>query len=439
MKIELGTSGKKKVFINGDVMLTTRLLVTADSGGGKTVLLKRLCEQMAEKIPVIIIDPEGEFAPLREKFNFILVGPGGEIPAHPRSATLVAQTILKLRTSAIVDLYEMDESVRHEFVRNFCQGLINAPKTLWHPTVVIVDEAHMFCPESGKGESIASDWVKALSTRGRKRGLCPIYATQRLSEFSKGASSMCLNRLVGGTFEDVNVARAIDTLSIPSAEKGDFKKEIKLLEPGFFYGLGRAISKERILIHIGPIVTPHGKEAQKYAVVPPPPLEEIAKLIPKLAELPKTAEEKAQTEKELRAEIKALKLSLKQAQYEQTKSPVGVAPDKHLVKHQVKQTDISKDIARATAPLIRALEDVMKIIVRVETFGTLAHLKDEELDRLLATVKQQVKKLAEEKLTARDKEISSLQRDMKAAGARIEKLLEEQGKKVVIDVKAGSS
>ncbi|HVI10178.1 MAG TPA: hypothetical protein VND65_17950, partial [Candidatus Binatia bacterium] len=47
--------------------------------------------------------------------------------------------------------------------------------------------------------------------------------------------------------------------------------------------------------------------------------------------------------------------------------------------------------------------------------------------------------LAEEKLTARDKEISSLQRDMKAAGARIEKLLEEQGKKVVIDVKAGSS
>jgi hypothetical protein len=312
MKIELGRADKDhKISMDVDVMLTTRLLVTADSGGGKTVLLKRLCEQMSGHIPVIVIDPEGEFAPLREKFDFVLVGPGGEIPADPRSASLVAQTLLKLRTSAICDIYEMPESVRHQFVKNFCDGLINSPKNLWHPTVIVVDEAHMFCPEKGTGESIASDSVKALSTRGRKRGICPIFATQRLSEFNKGASSMCLNRLVGGTFEDVNVARAVQVLSIPANEKHDFVAQIKLLEPGYFYALGRAICKERTLFKVGAITTPHGKEAQKYAAVPPPPPEEIAKLIPKLADLPKTAEEKAKTEAELRKEIRELKAQMR--------------------------------------------------------------------------------------------------------------------------------
>jgi hypothetical protein len=435
MKIELGRADKdRKISMDVDVMLTTRLLVTADSGGGKTVLLKRLCEQMSGHIPVIVIDPEGEFAPLREKFDFVLVGPGGEIPADPRSASLVAQTLLKLRTSAICDIYEMPESVRHQFVKNFCDGLINSPKNLWHPTVIVVDEAHMFCPEKGTGESIASDSVKALSTRGRKRGICPIFATQRLSEFNKGASSMCLNRLVGGTFEDVNLVRAAQVLSIPPSDKHKFYDEIKLLEPGYFFGLGRAICKERELIHIGPIVTAHGKAAQKYAVVPPPPLEEIAKLIPKLAELPKTAEEKAQTEAELRKEIRELKVQVRTAA---KAAPVATPP-----VSVTKAVDINRAVSRATTPLVKMLEDAMKIIVRVEAFGTLAHLKDEELTRLLDTVKREVKKLAEDKLNSREKEIAMLQRDVKATSAKIKELLEahgkEAGKRIEISVTAAS-
>src|SRR5215472_15612774 len=94
--IIVGTTGRHTVGIDLTTLLTTRMLLTADSGGGKTFALKRIVEQAYGKIQILIIDPEGEFAPLREKFGFVLVGKSGETPADTRSAELVAQTLLKL-------------------------------------------------------------------------------------------------------------------------------------------------------------------------------------------------------------------------------------------------------------------------------------------------------------------------------------------------------
>lgn len=71
-----------------DVLLRTRLLVQADSGGGKSWLLRRIAEQLFGKVQVIIIDPEGEFATLREKYGYVLVGKGGETPAPSCSSCI---------------------------------------------------------------------------------------------------------------------------------------------------------------------------------------------------------------------------------------------------------------------------------------------------------------------------------------------------------------
>src|SRR5258706_15706102 len=129
------------------VLMTTRLLITSDSGGGKTYLMKRLIEQAFGKVGIIVIDPEGEFAPLRTKFDFFLVGKGGETPADIRTAEKVAQTLLQGRASAVCDIYDMKASEQHIWVQRFLDGLLRAPKELRHPYFVIVDEAHMFAPE----------------------------------------------------------------------------------------------------------------------------------------------------------------------------------------------------------------------------------------------------------------------------------------------------
>jgi hypothetical protein len=310
-KIVIGKASGHNVSIDLDVLLTTRALLTADSGGGKTYALKRIVEQAFGEIQILIIDPEGEFSPLREKLDFVLVGKGGETPADVRSAALVAQTLLKLRANAVCDLYEMKPRERHAWVRTFLDALIEAPKEYRHPCLVIVDEAHIFCPEHGKGESEAADSMIGLCTRGRKRLLCALFATQRLATLSKDASSMLLNRMIGPTFEDVNRKRAADVLSIMKEDQKEFNKHIQTLEPGNFFCLGRAISKERILAHIGPIETPHGQDALKYEMKPPPAPDKIKAMLPKLADLPKAAEDKARTEEELKREIRSLKAQLR--------------------------------------------------------------------------------------------------------------------------------
>jgi hypothetical protein len=300
----------KDISIDIETLLKTRLLIQANSGGGKSFLIRRMCEQLFGHVPVIIIDPEGEFATLREKFGYVLVGKGGETPADPRSAKLVAHKLLELSASAVIDLYEMNPSQRHEYVKLFSEAMIDAPKNLWRPTIVIFDEAHTFAPEKGSGESVASDAVTAFSTRGRKRRFCSVFATQRLGKLRKDASAELLNRLVGPTFEDVDLKRAADLLSIPGDQRRAFDAEMRVLEPGNFYALGRAICKERTLFKVGGVQTSHEIEQAKFGSEPPPTPEKIKNLLPQLADLPKQAEEKIKTEKELKQQVVQLRREL---------------------------------------------------------------------------------------------------------------------------------
>ena len=379
-KIILGaTADGHNVSIDLELLLSTRALLTADSGGGKTFALKRIVEKAFGKIQIIIIDPEGEFSPLREKLDFVLVGKGGETPADVRSAALVAQTILKLRASAIVDLYENKPSERHAYVKAFLDALIEAPKEMRHPCLVIVDEAHIFCPEHGKGESVASESMIGLCTRGRKRLLCPLFATQRLATLSKDASSMLLNRMIGPTFEDINRKRAADVLGIAKDGQKEFYRQIQTLEPGNFFCLGRAISKEMVLVHVGPIETPHGQDALKYEMTPPPPPEAIKALLPKLADLPKAAEDKARTEAEFKREIRELHMKLKVAERAAQNAAVHVA-------HTLQPTDpkaIERAVAAAVKPYREQLHAIKQHVARASRSLPIVRSSLEDLEKAL--------------------------------------------------------
>ncbi len=309
-KIEIGRSGGKAIHLDLAVLLRSRALVTANSGGGKSWLLRRLAEQLFGKVPVWIIDPEGEFATLREKFGFVLVGKGGETPADPRTAPLVAHKLRELQASAVFDLYDLKPPTRHAWVRAFLEALMNLPKSLWRPLVVMLDEAHVFCPEKGMGESEAYGAVQDAATRGRKRGICLVPFTQRLAKISKTVTAELLNRLVGMTREGVDIDRAVEVLSVARDERDQFRVDIKKRKPGEFYGMGPAIGDDRILLTVGPVETTHPEVGSEISDTPPPPPEKIRALLTKLADLPKEAEEKAKNEADLRAEIRSLKAQL---------------------------------------------------------------------------------------------------------------------------------
>lgn len=288
-------------------LIDTRLLAQANSGGGKSWLIRRIIEEAFGKVQIIVLDPEGEFTNLREKYDFVIAGKDGDAPAESKSATLLAHRLLELKVSAIVDLYELPPHERKHFVKLFFDSMVNAPKELWHDCLVILDEAHIFAPEKGESEALGS--VIDLATRGRKRGFCLIPATQRLSKLNKDVAAECNNKLIGRASQDIDRKRAAEELGFTTKEQ---IISLRNLRPGEFYAFGPAISDDVIKLTVGDL---HVKPAMRGQLkhIMPPPTEKIRKILGKLADLPAEALKEARTKSELQKQIKTLTHELIQA------------------------------------------------------------------------------------------------------------------------------
>lgn len=316
MKFEIGAGAT----VTLDALLSTRLMAQANSGGGKSWLLRRLLEQTHGRVQQFVIDPEGEFATLRQKFDYVLAAKnGGDTLAEPRAAKLLAERLLQLRVSAILDIQELKPTERIEFVQVFLESLIDAPKSLWHPALVVIDEAHVFCPQGGEASSSLA--VRDLCARGRKRGYCAVLATQRISKLHKDAVAECNNKLIGRASLDVDMKRCADELGFNK----DRMHELRSLKPGEFFAYGPAIhlhDARRVTgvvtrVHVGPVMTQHPKVGARRArsKAAPPPTRKIRKLLPKLSDLPVEAVQEAVTNKQLRQRVVELQNDLRAAQH----------------------------------------------------------------------------------------------------------------------------
>jgi hypothetical protein len=276
----------------------------------------------------------------------------------------------------------------------------------------------MFCPE--KGESEAADSMVDLTTRGRKRGFCAVWATQRLANVNKDATSMLLNRLVGGTFEDVDLKRALDLLSVPSEQKHGVAQELKTLEPGQFFAFGRAISKERILVNVGPVQTSHPKPgSSKHAAQPPEASAKIRAMLGALADIPKVAEEKARTTEDFKSRIRELTNQLAAAKKVQPAQPSKADPQE--LKKLRNQVSLS---ARRARDLKSALEALMKEASRVADNGIQKIvLSPDDFKPVLDRVSAEIVKIAQKKIDQRNGDFQALTAELRKAMPRLAKLL----------------
>lgn len=292
--------------INIDVqrVVEGRLLFQANSGGGKSYALRKFCEVTHGKVQQIILDVEGEFASLREKFDYILVGKDGDIPINLRASELLAKRLLELNTSAIIDLYELKHYERKKFVRNFLDSLINSPKELWHGCLVIIDECHIFAPEKTSGESESLDSVKDLATRGRKRGFALVAATQRLSKLNKDVVAELNTKLIGRSSLDVDMKRAAFELGF--TDKKDILS-LRSMNKGEFYAFGPALTDEVTKIKIDKVLTTHPEAGKTYQKTKSAPAEKVKRVLEKLKDLPVEAEEELKTQEDLKRKIIELK------------------------------------------------------------------------------------------------------------------------------------
>lgn len=355
MKFLLGESMRCDL----EILLESRMLIQATSGGGKSRTLRRILEQTHGRVQQIIIDPEGELVSLREKFDYVLAAAhGGETPADPRSAPLLAERLLQLGVSAICDLSDLKRDPQVDFVKRLCVALIEAPKALRHPLILAMDEIQIFAPEGLGCDSTLA--VIDVATRGRKRGLCLIAATQRISLFNKNAAAPLRNKLIGMTALDTDLKRA-------GAELG-FDKDTTLslrgLESMHFWAFGPALVKAPTLVEVGPHVTSHPRPGAKLKLKTPPPTAKIKALLPKLADLPAEAEEERRTLVSMQqenADLRRQKAALERA------APARV------------ETKVETRVQRVEVPMLKGKEigALTRITERLEkTFPQLRDVND---------------------------------------------------------------
>lgn len=306
MDFEIGVSGNRPLRVDVHELINSRALIQANSGGGKSWLLRVIAEQCAGQVQTLIIDPEGEFASLREKYDFALIGKDGEMPIDLRSAALLARKLIEKNVSTIINLSDLDQlDAKRQYLATFLNSLMAVPKSMWHPALIILDEAHKFCPEQGNVES--SNAVKTLMDSGRKRGFSGILATQRLSKLHKDAAAEANNVFIGRTWLDLDQIRAGDMLGMQKADRATLRD----LGPGEFYAFGPALNVNGIsLFQSADVQTTHPKAGERHALTVPVASSAIREIVLQMGDLPQQAQDEADTVQALQHEVMELRRQL---------------------------------------------------------------------------------------------------------------------------------
>jgi len=288
-KVLLGeTLRGAKAEVDLQELVTGRTLLSCVTRYGKSWLARRLCEQLFGKVCIGIIDGEGEYSTLLEKFQFLIIG--RDVPIEPEAAAYLADEILKNKLSFIIDGSnpDLDAATYQEFISNFVNRFIAIEAIPKIPYLFVIEEAKDLIPEKGLGTSLCAEPLTRLISKGGKRGIGALVITQRPAFVTKMAISQCVYKMIGRTEweKDIDVLRKF--AEIPESA------DIKHLKQGYFYVKGdeRFIPKPEV-VHIGPVSTTHLGATP--SVIPPTPTE-LKEVVAKIAaNLPVVIEKMKQT------------------------------------------------------------------------------------------------------------------------------------------------
>ncbi|AMX93756.1 MULTISPECIES: DUF87 domain-containing protein [Mesorhizobium] len=234
-----------KIAANIDFNLETfrgqRCLLQGASGSGKSTVARVLLEATYGKFQQIILDVEDEFHTLRtaEREYAIIGGDHGDAPlSKTQDAGDLALTLLKVGVSTILQIGDWTLEEKRSFIGRFVAGMMRAKSDLWHPTIVMLDETHLWAPQQGVVAS--SEAITHLATAGRKRGFGAIFATQRLSLINNDVLGQCENKFLGRVEQSADRRAVADLLGF--GPRSSEAVDMQAFKPGEFYVVGPALA-----------------------------------------------------------------------------------------------------------------------------------------------------------------------------------------------------
>lgn len=366
--IEMGhTTAGAPVALDLEELLATRLLVQGNSGSGKSHLLRRLLEQSAPWVQQTIIDPEGDFVELSDRFGHLVI----DAEDHTERGLQVAGERARIhRISTVLNLEGLDAENQMRRAAAFLGGLFEAARDHWYPMLVVVDEAQLFAPAiagevSDEARKLSLGAMTNLMCRGRKRGLAGVIATQRLAKLAKNVAAEASNFLMGRTFLDIDMARAADLLGMERRQADAFRD----LERGQFMALGPALSRRPLGLRIGPTETRPRNATPRLLPLPEAPLED-ARAIILAAPPPENIRPQRRSSPDLLGQLMAAKAAALESRPEVVEQPLS---DEELAKRREQVDRILRAVLAEPDAGFRAVSVLYQEFVvrcRIEGLGS---------------------------------------------------------------------
>jgi len=170
-------------------------------GSGKSNTAGVIFEELLQNnYPMSIVDIEGEYFGLKEKYEVLVVGTGEgvEIEIDASCAHEIAEVSMEQNVPVVLDLSGFLSDERTEVLKAYLTSLWNVAGKLRKPYIIGIEEAHEFIPQGVKNE--LKEMIARIALRGRKRGLGGIIVSQRSAKVDKDvlsqAGMLFLHRVV---------------------------------------------------------------------------------------------------------------------------------------------------------------------------------------------------------------------------------------------------
>ena len=205
---------------------------------------------VADIIRVLQREDDPQNQPLIEDLIYLQ-----EVDIFAKEGTRIDQLVQKGKTS-IINLKGVPPDVQELVVNRIADAIFRLRKlNRIPPMMLVVEEAHNYCPQVGQASS--SKVLRTIASEGRKFGLGLLVVTQRAAKVDKNVLSQCNTQII------LEVTNPNDLKAITSSVEGitpGMEEEIQRLPIGQAIVIGAGIQMP-LIIEVRARETRHGGES----------------------------------------------------------------------------------------------------------------------------------------------------------------------------------
>lgn len=330
-------------------------------GSGKTNTSAVILEEMLKhKYPMTIVDIDGEYWGLKEKYELLVVGKSKnvDIEVDVEHARQIAEVSISKNIPVILDMSGFLFEDTYEFLLDYMDEIWNLAGQFRKPYEIVLEEAHEFIPQGTRND--LKEILTRIALRGRKRGLGIIILSQRSAKVEKDvltqAEILFLHKVVHPS--DMKVYKEILPISpkevsllISSLNVGDcvffFENDYKIIHvreretfhAGFTPSL-KAVEMPKLKLVSSEIL----KSIKSLTKIKVKEKSELIKLQKEISELKTKLDEKEKYIQKLEADIETLgKISVEVKQPEMTQLTKAMI-EQFITNGETKNIDSEKII-----------------------------------------------------------------------------------------------